>query len=156
MASVQVRTPAGVRDSTEAQDASPLESQREWQRQAEDNLLSRLERGGLLAPAGELDGVLATVVNNHDWPDTECTGILRRCREQMRSADRLLIVEMVPVPGQPNAAVSLIDIGMMTFAGEARQRTSTEYAELFTATQFQVERVLPTDTSFSVIEAKPV
>jgi Zn-dependent protease with chaperone function len=26
--------------------------------------LSRLERGGLLAPAGELDGVLTTVVNN--------------------------------------------------------------------------------------------
>lgn len=64
LASVQVRTPAGVKDSTGAQDASPIESQREWQRQAEDNLLSRLERGGLLARAGELDGVLATVVNN--------------------------------------------------------------------------------------------
>lgn len=64
LASVQVRTPAGVKDSTEAQDVSPLESQREWQRQAEDNILSRLERGGLIAPAGELDGVLTTVVNN--------------------------------------------------------------------------------------------
>jgi hypothetical protein len=64
LASVQVRTPAGVKDSTAAQDISPLESQREWQRQAEDNILSRLERGGLLAPAGELDGVLTTVVNN--------------------------------------------------------------------------------------------
>ncbi len=64
LASIQVRTPAGVKDSSEAQDASPIESQREWQRQAEDNILSRLERAGLLAPAGEVDGILNTVVTN--------------------------------------------------------------------------------------------
>jgi len=65
MASIEVRTPAGVKDSSsEAQDTSPIESQRDWQRQAENNILSRLERGGLLAPAGELDTVLNTVTNN--------------------------------------------------------------------------------------------
>lgn len=64
MASVQVRSNTGVKDNSEAQDASPLESQREWQRQAEDNILSRLERSGLVAPPGELDAVLNTVVNN--------------------------------------------------------------------------------------------
>ncbi len=54
-----------VKDDTPAtQDASPLAAQREWQQQAEDNVLERLERSGLMAPEGELDKVLQTVVNN--------------------------------------------------------------------------------------------
>ncbi|MGH9481824.1 MAG: M48 family metalloprotease [Terriglobales bacterium] len=43
---------------------SPLGSARAWERQAEDNVLDRLERAGLLAPAGPADAVLQTVVNN--------------------------------------------------------------------------------------------
>jgi len=43
---------------------SPLASTRAWERQAEDNVLDRLERAGLLAPAGPADAVLQTVVNN--------------------------------------------------------------------------------------------
>ena len=92
----------------------------------------------------------------HDWPDSECRIILRRCRKGMRSADRLLVVEMVTVPGQPNVAIGLIDIAMMMFAGEARQRTENEYNELFAATGFTLARVLPTTTTFSIIEAKPI
>jgi protein involved in polysaccharide export with SLBB domain len=45
-------------------DASPLESQRSWERQAEENLLARLESGGFLAPPGPVEQVLNTVVNN--------------------------------------------------------------------------------------------
>jgi Peptidase family M48 len=51
-------------ESPTAQDASPLEAQRQWQRQAEDNILERLHNAGLLAPAGEVDKVLQTVVDN--------------------------------------------------------------------------------------------
>jgi len=47
-----------------AQDLSPLEAQRAWQQQAEDNVLERLQKAGLLAPAGDVDKVLQTVVNN--------------------------------------------------------------------------------------------
>ena len=82
--------------------------------------------------------------------------ILRRCREGMRSADRLLVVEMVTVPGQPNVAIARIDIIMMIFGGEARQRTEDEYKELLAPTGFALARVLPTTTTFSIIEAKPV
>jgi hypothetical protein len=39
-------------------------AQRSWDRQAEDNVVDRLERLGLLAPRGEVDKVLDTVVNN--------------------------------------------------------------------------------------------
>src|SRR5580765_8959638 len=51
-------------DSPTAQDASPLAAEREWQQQAEDNVVERLQRAGLLAPEGDLDKILQTVVNN--------------------------------------------------------------------------------------------
>jgi hypothetical protein len=54
-----------VQDQSEsAQDASPVQAQRAWQRMAETNVLERLEVAGLLAPAGEVDKVLETVINN--------------------------------------------------------------------------------------------
>ena len=60
----QIRVDSVKDDTPAAQDASPLAAQREWQQQAEDNVLERLERSGLLAPEGDLDKVLQTVVNN--------------------------------------------------------------------------------------------
>ena len=51
-------------DSPTAQDASPLAAERNWQQQAEDNVVERLQRAGLLAPDGEVDKILQTVVNN--------------------------------------------------------------------------------------------
>jgi len=50
--------------SVVSQDSSPLEAQRQWQQQAEDNVVDRLQQAGLLAPPGEVDKVLQTVVNN--------------------------------------------------------------------------------------------
>jgi hypothetical protein len=50
--------------ATQQQDRSPIEAEREWQHQAEINVLERLQRTGLLAPPGEVDKVLETVVNN--------------------------------------------------------------------------------------------
>src|SRR5262249_47770698 len=43
---------------------SPVLSQRAWERQAEDNLLGRVQKAGLIAPEGEVDKVLETVANN--------------------------------------------------------------------------------------------
>jgi hypothetical protein len=51
-------------ESPVSQDLSPLEAQRAWQQQAEDNVLERLQRAGLIAPAGDVDKVLQTVINN--------------------------------------------------------------------------------------------
>jgi len=51
-------------DTPTAQDASPLAAERQWQQQAEDNVVDRLQRAGLLAPEGDVDKILQTVVNN--------------------------------------------------------------------------------------------
>jgi hypothetical protein len=60
----QIRVDSVTDESAAAQDASPLQAERVWQQQAEDNVVDRLTNGGMLAPAGEVDRILQTVVNN--------------------------------------------------------------------------------------------
>jgi hypothetical protein len=59
-----IESPTAIQDQAPAQDRSPIEAQREWQHPAEINVVDRLQRTGLLAPPGEVDKVLETVVNN--------------------------------------------------------------------------------------------
>jgi Peptidase family M48 len=78
LSKILVETP--VQDDTKtANDLSPIQAQRSWDRQAEDNVIDRLERIGLIAPKGEVDKVLETVVNNLEVtnnidiePDVRC------------------------------------------------------------------------------------
>lgn len=54
-----------VKDQAAAQqEVSPILSYRTWQREAEQNVIDRLEKAGLLAQAGEVDKVLETVTSN--------------------------------------------------------------------------------------------
>jgi hypothetical protein len=56
---------ASVKDQSDAAaDASPVVAERMWERQAEDNAVERLQKIGLLAPPGDVDKILLTVVNN--------------------------------------------------------------------------------------------
>jgi hypothetical protein len=62
---IVVDSPQTVRDqSGAAQDATPVESERRWEREAEDNTIERLQRAGVMAPAGDVDQVMQTVINN--------------------------------------------------------------------------------------------
>jgi hypothetical protein len=60
----QIRVDSVKDETATTQDASPLQAEREWQQQAEDNVIERLTRAGLLAPEGDVDHILQTVVNN--------------------------------------------------------------------------------------------
>ena len=46
------------------QSKSPVEGTRLWAREAEDNTLERLQKAGLLAPPGEVEKVVQTVIDN--------------------------------------------------------------------------------------------
>jgi capsular polysaccharide biosynthesis protein len=78
LTSILIESEAPVKDPGAPTDVSPLESQRSWERQAEENLLARLEKGGLLAPPGPVDEVLNTVVRN--LIVSANLGIETRCR----------------------------------------------------------------------------
>jgi len=78
-----IESPDAIQDQAAPQDRSPIEAQREWQHQAEINVVDRLQRTGLLAPPGEVDKVLETVVNNLEVtnnldvePDVHCRVML--------------------------------------------------------------------------------
>ena len=73
-----------VQDQTDsAKEAGPVEAQRMWERTAEDNALDHLQKVGLLAPPGDIDKILQTVVNNlivtnnlEIIPDVRCRVLL--------------------------------------------------------------------------------
>jgi hypothetical protein len=77
---------SNVQDDTKtSNDLSPIQAQRSWDRQAEDNVLDRLERIGLLAPKGEVDKVLETVINNLEVTNNIDLDPEVRCRVLMTS-----------------------------------------------------------------------
>ncbi|MBZ5563841.1 MAG: M48 family metalloprotease [Acidobacteriia bacterium] len=62
---ILVESPAPVHDaSEEGADLSPVESKRQQEMEAGRNVLERLEKARLIAPAGPVDKVLETVLNN--------------------------------------------------------------------------------------------
>jgi len=78
-----IESPNAIQDQAAPQDRSPIEAQREWRHQAEINVVDRLQRIGLLAPPGEVDKALETVVNNLEvannldiQPDVHCRVML--------------------------------------------------------------------------------
>jgi hypothetical protein len=81
---VESQTPVQDQSAT-AHDLSPLQAQRAWDQQAEDNVTDRMERIGLLAPRGDVDKVLETVVNNLEVTNNLDIQPEIRCRVLMTS-----------------------------------------------------------------------
>jgi hypothetical protein len=61
---IRIDEPSVVDSGGQPRQLSPVLSQRQWELEAEDNVIERLEKIGLLAPPGEVDNVLETVLNN--------------------------------------------------------------------------------------------
>ncbi len=96
---VRVDAPTPVRDSSPtAPDMGPVEAARLWDRQAEENVLGRLEQAGLLAPEGEVDKVLRTVVNNLEvtnkldiQPEVRCRVLLTSTLESFSVGHTIIL-----------------------------------------------------------------
>ncbi len=83
---VLVETAKPVKDQSDlANGYSPLEEKRAWARQAEDNVAAKMEQLGLMAPSGDVDKVLDTVVNNLDVTNDLDIQPAVRCRILMTS-----------------------------------------------------------------------
>jgi hypothetical protein len=84
LSKILVETP--VNDDTKTNnDLTPVQAQRSWDRQAEDNITDRFERIGLMAPKGDVDKVLETVVNNLEVTNNIDVDPEVRCRVLMTS-----------------------------------------------------------------------
>lgn len=81
---VESQTPV-IDQSKTNNDLSPVEEQRDWNEQASDNVIDKLEKSELVAPKGELDKVLQTVVNNLEVTNNLDIQPEIRCRVLMTS-----------------------------------------------------------------------
>jgi len=62
---ILIDSPQSVQDQSDAAaDATPVMAERMWEKQAEENVVERITKIGLLAPPGEVDKIMGTVVNN--------------------------------------------------------------------------------------------
>lgn len=60
-----VESSSPVKDQTDTNnDLAPVQAEREWQQQAADNVIDKLQRIGLVSPKGDVDSILDTVLNN--------------------------------------------------------------------------------------------
>ena len=89
----------------------------------------------------------------HDWDDERAIAILGNCAAAMRGkGGKLLLVELIIVPGNEPGLAKWIDLEMLAMAG-GRERTEGEYAELFSKAGLRLVRVVRTPSPFCVIEA---
>jgi hypothetical protein len=91
----------------------------------------------------------------HDWDDEKAHTILNNCRRSISRDGKLLLIEGVIPPGNQPSKMKLDDIAMLVVIGGA-ERTRDEFSSLFSASGFKLVKVIPTQTSLSIIEAVPI
>ncbi|GAA2097189.1 methyltransferase [Streptomyces albiaxialis] len=104
-------------------------------------------------PSGADCYVLSYVL--HDWPDADAERVLRAVRAAGGDGARLRLVELV-LPDWPEhplppfaATMELTMLGMLA----ARERTAADWERILAATGYRLDRIAPTSTPLSVIEA---
>jgi O-methyltransferase len=93
----------------------------------------------------------------HDWEDVIAAKIVANVRQAADAGSVLLVVERV-LPervGPGDLEALLADVLMMVGTG-GLERTEAEYGRLFSSGGYQLERVVPTGTAVSVLEAVAV
>jgi hypothetical protein len=104
-------------------------------------------------PAGGDAYLLSHII--HDWDEQEIATILGKVRRAMKPDGRLLIVEMVLPGGDEPHLGKMLDMMMLLVPG-GEERTPSEYATLLARSGFRLERVVPTASAVSVVDARPV
>ena len=104
-------------------------------------------------PGGADLHILKQIV--HDWDDEHAARILANCHRALAPTGKLLLVEMVVPPDNRPSPAQAMDLNMLVILG-GRERTEEEYRRLLGKAGFRLERVIPTHSPFSVIQATRV
>jgi hypothetical protein len=90
----------------------------------------------------------------HDWSDENAGAILRTLRRSMKPSATLILAEWLIPEGPGQALSKWTDLHMMVLFQGARERTQMELSKLLTAEGFELESVIPTGSSVSLLVAK--
>jgi hypothetical protein len=88
----------------------------------------------------------------HSWDDQNVIRLLERCRAASPQA-RLVAAEFVR-DDKTSAFVKNFDL-VMTVTMNGNVRSKAEYADVFQRGGYELTRVVPTNTAFSLVEARP-
>jgi hypothetical protein len=89
----------------------------------------------------------------HDWNDEQSLTILKNIAKAMKNDSRVYVVEMVIPDDNTPSAAQLMDLNMLTML-PGRERTRSEYAELFEKAGLRFERLIHTHSPMQVVEAR--
>lgn len=103
-------------------------------------------------PAGADAYIMKHII--HDWPDEVCINILKACRKGVNPGGKLLVMDNVIQPSNEFAPGKFLDIEMLIFPGGC-ERTEKQFRELFAATGWKLNRVIPTCVPESIVEGVP-
>lgn len=87
----------------------------------------------------------------HLWSDEVATRILENCRKALEPGGHIAVCEMLVGPGPTGVPARIMDIEMLTGPG-GRERTEADFARLFEAAGFKLERVIDTPTPVKILE----
>jgi hypothetical protein len=104
-------------------------------------------------PAGGDAYVLKSVI--HDWPDDDAVRILRNVRDAAQTGSHLLLIEFVVPEHHREFVGNWLDLEML-LALDARERSAAEFERVFDRAGYRLQRVVPTASPFSVLEARAV
>jgi hypothetical protein len=90
----------------------------------------------------------------HDWDDDQSRIILTNCREALPSDGVLLLVELSLGAENIPSLGKFIDIAMLSVTG-GRERTEAQYATLLSSAGFRLNRIVPVNAQFCIVEAFP-
>ena len=98
LSSVSIEAPKVNDQSQKGNGYSPLQARRAWGRQAEDNVTGKMQTLGLLAPYGDVDRILETVVNNLEvtneldiQPDIRCRVLMTSTLESFTLGHTIVV-----------------------------------------------------------------
>jgi hypothetical protein len=89
----------------------------------------------------------------HDWGDDACRTILEHIRAVLPPEGRVLIVEQVIPPGNAPFPGKLLDLNMLVMTEGGRERSVDEYTQLLESADLRLNRIVPTASPVSVVEA---
>lgn len=90
----------------------------------------------------------------HDWSDEHCRKILGLIREQLPPHGRVLVCEQVLDPGPTPSPAKLLDIEMLAMTVGGKERTASEFSDLFASAGLRLARIVETGSPVCVLEAR--
>jgi len=90
----------------------------------------------------------------HDWDDEKSIAILKNVRRAILPNGKLLVVEAVVPAGNTPSPSKLLDVNMLVMTG-GRERTEKEYAALYAASGFRLDRVIEVGAT-CIVEGSPI